>query len=363
MNERSIHLRLIFALLLVALSLSAAYGQSGDPFNPSPVRTTNLLGKILARDLGDARLTDHYYIFTATPGDVIITVKGENLNGDVDVFTAGTLRPLLKFTLYAESNSPTTKTIYLRRREELVLRIEARTPNDDPGTYQVMFAGSFEPEFGAGDISEKETNAKEPVVSSIGAQPGRRVNSAGARIAEPESPQTEVAAAPTPGPTSEPVKPAPAESPAEKTGSPKTAATRTLKTRTRAPGSRPTATTRVITKKPKKAEAKPAETVEVESKPAEVPKIATKITKPRKSSRAAQPAAATPNSTANKAAEPPAESGPRLIIETSDGTLVNRYMSGVRRVTVEAGLIVLVGKDGKIQRVPLDKVLRFTIEP
>jgi hypothetical protein len=55
------------------------------------------------------------------------------------------------------------------------------------------------------------------------------------------------------------------------------------------------------------------------------------------------------------------ETGPRLIIETSDGTLVNRSMGGVRRVTVENGQVVVIGKDGKIQRIPLATVVRMTI--
>ena len=50
-----------------------------------------------------------------------------------------------------------------------------------------------------------------------------------------------------------------------------------------------------------------------------------------------------------------------MIIETSDGTLVDRYMGGVRRVTVENGQVVVVGKDGKIQRIPLASVVRMTI--
>ena len=66
------------------------------------------MGSIAARDLGDSRLTDHFYAFTGTPGDVLITVKSNNLNGDVDLFTASSLRPLMKFTLYAENSSPAT---------------------------------------------------------------------------------------------------------------------------------------------------------------------------------------------------------------------------------------------------------------
>ena len=59
----------------------------------------------------------------------------------------------------------------------------------------------------------------------------------------------------------------------------------------------------------------------------------------------------------------PEESGPKLIIETNDGTFIDRFMSSVRRVTVENGQVVVVGKDGKVQRVPLASVVRMTIAP
>ena len=132
--------KLLFAALI---GLVAMYGQarsqSLDPSKPTPVRSSALNGHIAARDLGDARVTDHYYKFTGTPGDLLITVRSQNLNGDLDVFTAVGLRPLLKVTLYAESTNPITKGIYLRKREDLILRIEARSPNDDEGTYDLFF--------------------------------------------------------------------------------------------------------------------------------------------------------------------------------------------------------------------------------
>src|SRR5215216_529983 len=123
----------IFVVVFVLLVAISAAGQSINPNAPSPVRSNSVTGRIAARDLGDARLTDHYYAFTGTPGDLLITVNSTNLNGDVDVFTAGTLRPLLHLTLYAEISSPVTKGVYLRRREDLILRVEARSPNDDEG--------------------------------------------------------------------------------------------------------------------------------------------------------------------------------------------------------------------------------------
>ena len=37
-------------------------------------------------------------------------------------------------------------------------------------------------------------------------------------------------------------------------------------------------------------------------------------------------------------------------------------MSGVRRVTVENGMLVIVGRDGKTERQPMVDVLRMSIE-
>ena len=51
------------------------------------------------------------------------------------------------------------------------------------------------------------------------------------------------------------------------------------------------------------------------------------------------------------------------MIETNDGTLINRAMSTVKRVTVENGQVVIVGKDGKIQRMLLINVVRMSISP
>src|SRR5215510_7027403 len=147
----------LFGLLFVAASF--AFAQSIDPNAPSPVRSNTVSGNIAARDLGDARLTDHYYAFTGVPGDLLITIQSQNLNGDIDVFTVSSLRPLLKATLYAEVSTPVTKSIYLRQRQDLILRVEARSPNDDAGTYRLFFGGSFQPIIGGADIAEAETPA------------------------------------------------------------------------------------------------------------------------------------------------------------------------------------------------------------
>jgi len=328
---------LLSVLCLTAVSLCA---QSIDPNAPSPVRSDSLLGKIAARDLGDARLTQHYYAFTGTPGDLLITVQTQNLNGDIDVFTAGTLRPLLKVTLYAESNAPVIKSIYLRKREDLILRVEARSPNDDAGTYRLVFGGSFEPIAGGPEIAETETPSEPKTETPIGGRRTKRVSSVGATIAEPEPPVTAVVT-PTPEPTPEPSPEAkPVESPTPAAEKPE--ATEEVKpTPPRTPRSRK-APPRTITRR----STRPAPTT------TETARTAVEEPKPDQ-----------PKPSEAPAREPEPEIGPRLVIETNDGTLVNRPMSGIKRVTVENGQVVVVGRDGKISRFLLADVVRMSISP
>lgn len=350
--SRPVSIAGFLALSLCCLG-SIASAQSTDIASPAAVRTNEVLGTIAARDIGDPRLTDHFYAFTGTPGDLLITVDSRNLNGDVDVFTTSGLRPLLKLTVYAGNSSPVSKSIYLRKRENLILRIEGRTPNDDDGTYRLYFGGSFEPITSAPLVAEKiaenESPATEPTIP--GGKPGkkgRRVSSVGARIEEP--PSAEVAAAPTP-------EPSPVEStqPEEtKTEVPKAEVTKAppRTARGRRPPGRRTPPPAPPKEEPAKSDTENAprtENAEAEAKPS-----ATR--RPTKRSTTARGVAKAP-------VEPEPESGPRLIIETSDGTLINRYMSSVRRVVVEKGQVVVTGKDGKIERIPLASVVRMSISP
>jgi len=350
--------KLIFvALTVLAAMCGQARAQSLDPSKPTPIPGSTLTGRIAARDLGDARVTDHYYKFTGTPGDLLITVRSQNLNGDLDVFTAVGLRPLLKVTLYAESTNPITKGIYLRRREDLILRIEARSPNDDEGTYDLFFGGSFAPISGP-DTGEDETSTTETPVASANRK-GKRVSSAGARLPEPEPTPGEVAAAPTPEPTPEatpeeavtkpkPEKPA---SPPRTTASRSTPRTRRSTTR-RAPSTpttKPKETETATTEEPKKEETVVENPEPAKSRP--VPRTRRGTTNTRTK----------PESPPTETTEP--ESGPRLIIETNDGTLINRSMGTVRRVIVENGQVVITGKDGKIDRILLVNVVRMSIAP
>ncbi len=333
--------RSLWLMLLLTVFASAVAAQSTDVAWPSPVRTNEVRAAIPARDLGDPRVTDHFYAFTATPGDLLITVDSRNLNGDIDVFTSSGLRPLLKFTVYAGNSAPITKSLYLRAQQDLILRVEGRTPNDDEATYRLHFGGAFEP-ITSGPLAEHEDAAQAATSASASSKGGRRVSSVGARIEEPPS---EVVETPQPQPT-----PNAATEPATKTTAAKTP---TRNARTRRPVARRTRP--VVAPKADETTA----TSETEKKPTaegtETPAAGTRATRKGRARSPAKPA------TAEVPAQDAEQSGPRLIIETSDGTLVNRSMAGVRRVTVENGQVVVVGMDGKIKRIPLASVVRMTI--
>lgn len=184
---------------LVLLSVLTTYAQSSDVRFPTAVEGSEIVGSVPARDIGDARLTDHFYTFNGLPGDILIIVESKNLNGDFDVFTAAELRPLLKVSVYAETATAVSKNIYLRRPESLILRVEARTPNDDEGSYRIRFSGSFAPLDNRSPAADQGTPKEEiSQPPRAGDRKTTRVSSAGARIDEQGA---EVAVAPTPEPT------------------------------------------------------------------------------------------------------------------------------------------------------------------
>ncbi len=313
------------ALSLLAIA-SSAQAQSQDISFPTPVSTNEINGQITVRDIGDGRLTKHFYLLTGTPGDLVFSVTSNNLNGDVDLFTAGSLRPLGKVSMYA-GTTPTSvgKTIFMRQRESLILRVEARSPNDNEGTYSIRFAGTFEPVLTAPTPSEESATDSTPARSAPSDSNVRRVTSSGARIDEPEpeiTARADTTATPT---TSEPAG-EPAPSPVEPTTKPAPA----RQTRARRPGRRRASTT-----------PQPPTTSE-----------------PSNETRS--------NGTTTTTTTAPAEAAinPRLIIETRDGMRSERFMSTVRSVTIENGQIVIVSRErGKSLRIPLAIVLKMSIEP
>lgn len=325
--------RLACAALLVLFASLAAYAQSTNIEFPTPVTATEVSGEIVARDIGDPRLTRHFYLLTGTPGDLVLTVESRNLNGDVDLFTSGTLRPLVKLSMYAWINATSTsKSIYLRRRESIILRVEARSANDDPGSYRIRFSGGFEPLAATTDVPENV----EPTVSETARdRNARRVNSAGARLNE------------------EP--PAVSNTGQIETLTPAT----TVKTEEEEEAARTAATT---TAPEKPAPARPSRTTRTSR--ARTPRSTRRTTPSTTTARRTEtPAATTPAEPAPTAGTEAPPLGPRLIIETRDGARVERYMSQVRRMTVEKGQLVVITNDGKIERRAMSSVLRVTIEP
>ncbi len=165
-------------LCIVFFAFGVSNAQSIRQDFPTPITTGEISGKVPARDIGDARLTNYFYAFNGVQGDVFVNVQTKNFNGDIEIFTANNLKSLTKITIYADiSDSETGRVIYLRKPEKLILRIQGRTPNDDDATYRIKFAGSFAPLPATAENSAPEL----PEVKSVG-ETDVRVNSVGTII-------------------------------------------------------------------------------------------------------------------------------------------------------------------------------------
>ena len=343
----------VVAWFLLCVAVGLSFAQSNDVEYPTPVRENPLEGRIVARDLGDARLTQHFYVFTGMPGDILLKVESANLEGDLDLFRAAGLQPLLKVGMYSGGGlSIINKSAYLKRRETLILRIEARTPDDQPGTYKITFGGAFEvyggPEIIAPPIAGNLPDSKQPKV---------RVNSAGARLDIPE----EAKPAPTPEATIAATPPTPAKP----------------KGRTRVPQPKPTpspepasatepeiASTIPAPPKPKPArKGKVTRAKPVPTKPTPAP-TAVAATEPE----SAPPPPKPKTTTTAKKVKPPVAAKPKpvvvqtqLLLELKDGTRVVR--ENARRVTIEKGVIVVITAEGKIERYSLLDITKMSVEP
>ena len=343
----------LFALAILFVITSRVPAQSTEQSLPTPVLSNEITGKIKALDLGDPRLTRHYYAFEANPGDLLITVDSRNLNGDIDIFTAVTFKPLMKATVYASSQAPEiTKGIYLRTHQILILRVEARTPSDEPGTYQIRFGGTFAQFSGGIPVAEPSTAESEEVPEKGGAN---RLSSVGATIPRPPTETVAESAEPKPSPS-----PESAEKPAEETATTKKSTSTTSRRNTRPSTRRTTRTAPAKSTAAKKPEpAKPTGTETeiakpVEEKPAEE--------KPAEEKPVEKPVETNPPAKKTKPQEVVLP-GAHLIIEQKNGDKIDRPMSSVRRVIVEGNMIVIVMKNGRIDRIPMSDVTRMAIEP
>lgn len=326
-----------FLWLLLAANSQA---QSTDVDQPTPVTSNQVAGQIAPRDIGDSRLTRHFYILTGTPGDLVMTVESRNLNGDVDLFQAGTLRPFAKVSIYAgELSTSTAKSVYLRQRETIILRVEARTPNDDKGDYRISFSGGFEAMAAPASQPETDSTTEQTPATARGNKSTRRVSSVGARIDEPEPVET----AKTTQPETSNERPAASSEASNKPATDNSTATTTPE---------PVTTTR--SQRPPSSRSNRRRRGRVT--PPTPPDTSAQNNPPATATTEEPPAAIVPQPTG-------IEAGAKLIIETRDGMRVERFMSTVRRVTVENGQIVVFMKDGKITRHPMANVTRMAIEP
>lgn len=355
--------RILILTAAALLSPAALFAQSTNQNFPTPVTATEITGTIKARDIGDARLTSYYYQFDGEQGDLFINIVTRNFTGDIDVFTMKDLRPLTKIVVYADlAEHETGRVLYLRKPEKMILRVQGRTPGDDPAAFRIKFAGSFV----ASTMTEPVGEPELPSVTAKN-ESGIRVNSVGTIV--------EVIPKATPVPPPPPVvaeaeKPEPVKTEIEKTETaeksepsvsgettkPKVevVVTDNTKTSPAAPsGRRGARGRRGIPPKTTPVDAPPTEPVATE--PTEAAKASST---PPSSTRRGR------NTAPPKTTEPEVDplQNVNLVILFKDGSTIQRPMSEVLRFGVEKGVLTVIAKDGTIGRYSIFSVAKVTIE-
>jgi hypothetical protein len=341
-------------LILFALFAAPVFAQSTNENFPTPLLQNEITGLITARDIGDSRLTRHFYTFFADNGDVNLAIETENFDGDVDLFEAVTLRPLVKITITADTQpSKTSRVVYFRKRAQVVLRIEGRSLTGDAASYRLAFSGSFA---AASDLPQSPTDVEPKVAQKSNPDAVARVNSAGAiiEVLEPSKPVSEPATVKTTGGKSSPIARGGPRIPRRTVAKPKPV----VKT------DEPTAVNPIETT----AENPPAKTDK--SVAARKPTVRTskpkgttttaRATNSGRASSAKKPVRKVDDASASSQPDPLANV--QLIILLKNGERVERVMSDVFNVSVDKGQITVVTKAGKIERYNLLEVQKMTIE-
>jgi hypothetical protein len=339
----------LFFLLFVYV---AADAQSTDPNFPTNVTANEINGTIKARDIGDPRSTSFYYALGGGQGDLFINVVSRNFAGDIDIFAADGLRPLTKMVVFADGNANETgRLIYLRKEEKLILRIQGRTPNDDPATFKIKFGGSF---IALTGNDEGDT----PKIAQAGEvnETGVRVNSVG----------TIVEVVPKPTPVKKPVE---TVAKVRATPAPKEEKTRpeppTVSVTENIPAA-PNRTEPGKANQPKPTKLSPAK------KSAAEPATVFGGRKPKSTADRPKASAASPKTQPNKPAPkaPPARevtipdplASIRLVVLLKDGNSIERPMSEVLKFSVDKGVLTVIAKDGSTVHYPILDVAKVTIE-
>ena len=349
--------------MIAASGLASA--QSSDQLFPTPVRSSEILSIIKARDLGDSRLTTYYYTFEGEQGDVFINVQSRSFTGDIDVFVVPTQTPLTKIVIYADqAETETGRVVYLRKPERLLLRIQGRTPGDDEAVIRIKFAGSFAvsrlndssipevPRTGSTTESDVRVNSVGTIVEVI-----PRVKPTPDAVAEREEEKTEPIksdAEPPPSDRKEAVaeKNEPSENEGKKVevvvSDPVTEEPKNPRPTRRPPANRRNeARNRTLEKPP---------VVETEKAPVETPSETARRTAATRRNRTADQ----PRKEESAKVDPMANV--RLVIYFKDGSTIDRPMPEVQRFSVERAILTVIHKNGTIGRYNMADVLRVSIE-
>ena len=334
------------------LGCTFSYSQSTSQDYPSPIVSSELSGIIKPRDIGDSRVTTYYYTFNGNQGDVFINVVTKNLNGNIDVFSVEGLRLLTRILVFADvADNETGRVVYLRRPERLILRVEGRTPNDDPANFQIKFAGSFE----AVAADSVPTEPKLPELRADN-DSGIRVNSAGAIVeVRPKPTPAAVVRAETEAkrPTAEEKRSAEAETTSERERT------------NEAPEK--TKRSEVVVEESAKPPAEPKSKRASTKSPSRTSSERKSSTKPRSETTAkAEAEREVLREKPAKPVEPEKEVDPlanvSLIVEFKDGRRFERPMSDVFRFTVDHGSLTVIRKDGKIDKFPIIEVAKVSVQ-
>lgn len=350
----------IVFLILFALFAWPTFAQSTNENFPTPLLENEISGTIAARDIGDSRLTHYFYTFFADNGDVNLTVETANFDGDIDLFEAVTLRPLMKITVVADSQpAHTSRAVYFRKRTQVVLRIEGRSLTNDAAAYRIAFSGTFA---AAANLPQTPADAQEPKVAEKSTSDAiAKVNSAGAIIEVLKPPITKLTSnKPTVEKSSSsvarrapiPKKPVARAKPNAKPVTPKTE----NPTENTLGNSAAKLEESVAAKKPA------AKTTKPKAAPASRALNAKRAPNPRKSVGEKTDASAAAASNVPPAAYENPLASVQLIILLKNGERVTRVMSEVFNIRVDKGQITVITKNGKIERYNLLDIQKMTIE-
>jgi DNA polymerase III gamma/tau subunit len=251
------------------------------------------------------------------------------------------------------------RQVYLRIPSRLILRIEGRTPGDDPASYTIKFGGVFK----SIAASAVKRNPGDPKVSGNEASEGAvaRVNSAGTIIEEIRQP-------PTPEPpketgkntAKEKAKPATTVDTRSKsvskpavaanTGKPKTTAQEKPKTDLsvkKIESEKTAAKTKTPVEKPKTG----AETAKSSSSAKKLPENKTDESKPKPTSAVTKP----PKNVSDPLAKL------ELVVDMKDGRKLKYAMNDVLRVNVDRSVVTIILKNGDIERLSLLEIEEMKI--